>query len=86
MNDINESTIGKYLKEEALMNRLLAKESCSKFSKAVIVSINTCEQYMIAVGNNNKKIKNKDRWNYCHHMTMLTLLGDNHYLPLLHTT
>ena len=39
---------------------------------------------MIEVGNENKKIKNKDRWNYCHHMPMLPLLGANHCLPLLH--
>ena len=39
---------------------------------------------MIAVGNKNKNVKNKDRWNYCHHMTMLLLFWDNHRLPLLH--
>ena len=39
---------------------------------------------MIAVGKENKKIKNKDRWNCCHHMPMLPLLGDNHPLSLLH--
>ena len=47
-------------------------------------SINTYEQDMTEVGNENKKIKSKDRWNYCHHMTMLLLLGDNNRLPLLH--
>ena len=30
---------------------------------------------MIAVGNENEKIKNKDRWNYCHHMPMLPFWG-----------
>ena len=39
---------------------------------------------MISVGNDNKKIKNKDRWNYFHHMPMLSLLGENHRLPLFH--
>ena len=39
---------------------------------------------MIAVGNESKKIKNKYRWNYCHHMPMLLLLGGNHCLPLFH--
>ena len=29
-----------------------------------------------------QKIKNKDRWNYCRHMPMLPLLGDNHCLTL----
>ena len=38
---------------------------------------------MIAVGNENKKI-NKDIWNYCHHMPILSLLGSNHHLPLFH--
>ena len=39
---------------------------------------------MIAVSNENKKIKNKDRWNYFHHMHMLSLLGANNCLPLFH--
>ena len=39
---------------------------------------------MISVGNRNKKNKNKDRWNYCHHMPMLQLLGANNRLPLFH--
>ena len=30
------------------------------------------------------KIKNKDKWNYCHHRPILPLLGANHRLPLLH--
>ena len=55
-----------------------------KFFLAVIFSVNTYEQDIIALGNENKKIKNKDRWNYCHRMPMLPLLGDNHRLPLFH--
>ena len=39
---------------------------------------------MIAVGNENGKIKNKDIWNYCHRMSMLPLLGANHRLLSLH--
>ena len=39
---------------------------------------------MIEIGNENKKIKKKDNWNYCHHMPILPLLGGNHRLPLLH--
>ena len=41
---------------------------------------------MIAVGNERKTIKNKDRWNYCHHTSMLSLLGANYRLPLFHMT
>ena len=26
----------------------------------------------------------KDKWNYCNHMPMLSLLGANHCLPLFH--
>ena len=40
---------------------------------------------MIEIGNDNKKIKNKDKWNYFHHMSILPLLGDNRRLPLLNT-
>ena len=39
---------------------------------------------MIAVGNEKKTINDKDGWNYCHHMPMLSLLGWDHHLPLLH--
>ena len=41
---------------------------------------------MIAVGKEKEKIRNKDRWNYCHHMPMLSFLGVNHSLLLLHMT
>ena len=44
----------------------------------------TYKQEMIEIGENNGKIKNKDRWNYCHRMPMFPLLGANHLLPLLH--
>ena len=59
------------------MKRLLAK----KISLKVIQTI--MEQDITAVGNKNKKIKNKDRWNCFHHKPMLPLLEDNHRLPLL---
>ena len=38
---------------------------------------------MIAVGN-EKTVKNKYRWNYCNHMPMLSLLGENDHLSLFH--
>ena len=41
---------------------------------------------MIETGNDNKKIKNKDKWNYCHHMPIFTLLEADYCLPLLHMT
>ena len=39
---------------------------------------------MIEVGNKNEKNKNKDRWNYCHHMPILPLLEnmDKHSICL----
>ena len=46
--------------------------------------MNSCEQKWIEIGNKNEKIKNKDRWNYCHHFPILPLLRDNNCLPLLH--
>ena len=82
INDTNESKISTYKKEEALITRLLDKNVLLKFIQAVIFSINTYKQDMISVGNENKTIKNKDRWNYFHHMPILPLLGDNHRLPL----
>ena len=55
-----------------------------KVIQAVIFSINTYKQDMISAGNKKRKIKNRDRWNYCHYMPMLPLLGGNHRLLLLH--
>ena len=46
--------------------------------------MNTCEQKMIEIGNMNEKNQNKDRWNYCQNFPILTLLGGNHCLPILH--
>ena len=40
---------------------------------------------MIEVENENKKIKDKYRWNRCNNMPMQSLLGANHLLPLFHT-
>ena len=62
---------------------MLAKTFLLKVIQAVIFSINTDEKYMISVGNENKKIRNEDRCNYCHHMPMLPVVGANHRLPLL---
>ena len=39
---------------------------------------------MKEVEKENKKIKNRDGWNYFHHMPILPLLGDNNHLPLFH--
>ena len=61
---------------------MLAKTFSLNVTQAVLFSINTYEQDMIAVGNKNKKTKNKERRNYCHHMPMLQLLGVNNGLPL----
>ena len=55
-----------------------------KLIQSAIVSINTYEQDIIAVGNKNKKIKNKYRYNYFNHMLMLSLLGSNQNQPLFH--
>ena len=84
INDTNESKLSKDKTKEAIIISLLAKYFLLKVIQAVIFSINTYEQDIIAVGNENKKIKNKDRWNYCHHIPMLSLLGANHRLPLFH--
>ena len=43
--------------EETLISSLLAKTFSLKVTLAVIFSINTYKQYMIAVGNENKKLK-----------------------------
>ena len=53
-----------------------------KLTQAVILSINAYYQDMIAVWN-EKKIKNRDRWNYFHHMPILPLLGANNRPPLV---
>ena len=66
------------------MNRLLALNFLLKFIQEVIFNMNTYEHEMIAFGNENRKIKNIHRWNYCHHMPMLVFLVKNHRLPLLH--
>ena len=39
---------------------------------------------MIEIWNMNEKIKNKDKWNYCHNMPILTLLGANNCIPLFY--
>ena len=86
INDTNESKLIKYKTKEGLISSLLDKNVSLKVIQSVIFSINTYKKDMLVVGNDNKKIKNKDRWNYCHHMPMLSLLGGNHHLPLFHIT
>ena len=83
INNTNESKSSED-KKEALINHLLAINLLLKFIQAVILYMNTYEQEMITVGDENGKIKNKDRWKYSHHMHMLPLLGANHRLQLLH--
>ena len=68
INDTNESKFSKYKTKEALITSMLAKIILPKVTQAFIFSINTYEQDMISFGNDYKKINNKDRWNYCHHM------------------
>ena len=84
INGINESKISKDKKEEAHINRLLAINFLLKVIQAVIFSMKIYKQEIIEVGNGNGKNKNKSRWNYCHHMPILSLLGANHRLTLLH--
>ena len=83
MNDTNESKISEYKTEEDLISSLLANNYSLKVTQAFIVSVNTYEQDMIEVGN-EKKIKTKDRLDYFNHVPMLSLLGENHRLPLFH--
>ena len=76
--------ISKDKTKEALITSLLAKTISLKVTQVVIFSTNTCKQDMISFGNDDKNNNNKDRWNYCHHMTVLSLLGANYRLPLFH--
>ena len=62
----------------------LAIDSPLKIIQSIIISVKTCENKMIEIGNKNEKLKNKYRWNYCHNFTILPLLGANHRLPLLY--
>ena len=57
-------------KEEALIKRLLAINFLLKVIQSFIISVNTYEQKMIEIGNENEKI--------------FPLLGDNHRPLLLH--
>ena len=54
INDTNESKISKSKTEEAVIIILLAKTFSLELTQAVIFSINTYEQDMIAVGNKKK--------------------------------
>ena len=63
---------------------MIAKNISLKVTQAVSFSINNHKQDMISVGKENKKYINKDRWNYFHHIPMLSLLGANHRIPLFH--
>ena len=52
--------------------------------QAVISTIDIYEQDKLSVGNENQKIAVKEKWNRCNHITMLSLLGKNHRLPLFY--
>ena len=54
-----------------------------KLIKAFILSIDTYEQDMIAVGY-QKKNQNQDEWNHLNNMPRQSLLGAYHRLPLSH--
>ena len=82
INDTNKSKLSKDKTKEALISSLLAKSFYLKVTQAVIFSINTYKEDMIAVGNENKINKNVNRCNYRHHMPMLLLLVSYHHLPL----
>ena len=49
---------------------MVAKHFLVEVIKSVILSIDTYKQDMIEVGNENQKIRNKDRWNHCNHIPM----------------
>ena len=74
INDTNESKISKDIKEEALLNRLLAVNSPLKVIHSVILYIHIYKQDIIEVENENKNIKNKDRWNYSSY-AYVTIVG-----------
>ena len=59
---MNGSKISTNKTEEALIIHLLAKIFSLKFIQEVIFSINTYEQDMIAVDNENKRLKIKTDW------------------------
>ena len=52
--------------------------------QVVISYIDTYEQDILSVGNENQKILVKEKWNHCNHMPMISLLGTNRRLPLFH--
>ena len=73
-----------YKVEQTQIKQLLAKNFPIKVIQSVISTVNTCKQKIIEFGIENKKAINKDKLNYCHSFPILTLLGVNHHLLLLH--
>ena len=59
INDTNESKTSKDRKEESVISSLLVKKLSLKVIQAVIFSIDTYKQDMIAVGNENQKNQSK---------------------------
>ena len=66
--------------------RFLAINLPLQVIQLIIISVNTYGQKIIEIENENEKIKNKDKWNYCHHMPIFPFLGANNCLPLLYIT
>ena len=75
INDTNESKLSKYKTEEALISSLLANIFSLKVTQAVIFSINTYKQDMIAVGNKNKKIKKQIKMELLSSYTYVIIIG-----------
>ena len=84
VNDSMKSKINNGITEKCFIISLLAKHFSLKIIKAVILFIDTYKQDLISVGNKNKRIQNKDKWNHLNHTPIQLLLGANHRLPLFH--
>ena len=84
INDSIKSKFSTVIAEKDVRISLLAKTIAVTLIKAVILSIYTYEQDILEVGDENKKVQNRDRWNHCCHMPIQSLLGNNHHLPCFH--
>ena len=82
INDSNKSKISEVITEEDVIISLLDKLFSLRLIQAVIFFIDTYEQVVLSVGNENKKNPVKGIWNHFNHIPMLSLLGGNHRLPL----
>ena len=84
INITNESKWVKIKKEEALIRILLTINFLLKVIQSIIISVNIHKQKMIWIWNENKKIRIKDKWNYCHNIPTLPFLKSRYRLQLLH--